>query len=120
MNAPPVRPENVESVPRPSTVREKNLSGYIFSVSAGLVGACFTVIGLFNVMGPSTAPRGNVDDLVAIDAGAFMCSCLLAYLALRTREERRWTQLERVADLLFLTGLCGMVLIGSLVAFDII
>ena len=32
------------------TTRERDLSGHIFSVSSGLVGACLTVVGLFNLL----------------------------------------------------------------------
>ena len=55
-----------------------------------------------------------------MDAAVFLCSCFSAYLALRAKEERRWLRLERYADALFPLGLCGMVIIGGLVAYEII
>lgn len=102
-----------------SSNRERNLSGHIFSVSAGLVGVCLTVIGLFNLGGLTPhSYRGRADDLLTIDAGLFLAACLLSYLALRTRHERIWVHLERAADAFFLLGLTCMVLIGGLVAFE--
>lgn len=103
-----------------TTTSERSLSGYIFSVSAGLVGACLTVIGIFNVLNQPGAIRGKADDLLAIDAAAFLAACFFSYLALRAREERRWQRLERVADACFLAGLSGMVVIGGLIAFEFI
>ncbi|QJR34170.1 hypothetical protein [Gemmatimonas groenlandica] len=106
--------------PAAPTANERNLSGHIFSVSAGLVGACLTVIGLFNVLNYAGEIRGKADNLLAIDAAAFLAACFFAYLALRTRDERRWQRLERVADACFLVGLSGMVAIGALIAFEFI
>jgi multisubunit Na+/H+ antiporter MnhF subunit len=99
---------------------ERELSVHIFSVSAGLIGVCLTVIGLFRLIGGSSRIRGWADDFLAIDACAFMLSCLLAYLALRSRNRARRHRLERFADVIFLLGLAAMVVIGSLVAYELI
>jgi hypothetical protein len=107
---PPTRP----------TARERELSGHIFTVSAGLVGVCLTVIGLFHLFRQVGEVQGIADNLVAIDAIVFLFACLFAYLALRTEEETSWRRLERWADGLFLFGLAGMVVISGLVAYEFI
>lgn len=106
-------------MPQPTT-RERDFSGYIFSVSAGLVGVCLTVAGLFNLFPrPGEAPR-IADDLIVLDAAVFLFACFSAYLALRTSHETQWRRMERWADGLFLLGISGMVLISGLIAYEFI
>lgn len=104
----------------PVTARERDLSGYIFSVSAGLVGVCLTVIGLFRLFRSSGEVRSIADNLLAVDAIVFLVACLTSYLALRGPNERVWHRLERFADILFLSGLTAMVVIGGLIAYELI
>jgi hypothetical protein len=99
---------------------ERELSGHIFSVSAGLVGVCLTVIGLFYIFGERRDLRSWADNFLAVDAFAFLVSCLLAYLSLRSRAPERRHRLERLADVTFLGGLTVMVVIGALVAYELI
>jgi hypothetical protein len=113
--------ELAPSPPSPEpTPRERDLSGHIFTVSAGLVGVCLTVIGLFNLFRRQGQAQTIADNLIAVDAMAFLFACLFAYLALRAPAELRWRRLERYADGLFLLGLVGMVVICSLVAYELI
>lgn len=96
------------------------LSAHIFSVSAGLVGVCLTVIGLFRVVVRSQNVDSIADNLLAANALLFLIACGLAYLALRRRSGTRAHGLERVADVVFLAGLVMMVAVGALIAYEII
>ncbi len=107
------------SSPTPSAL-ERQPSGYIFTVSAGLVGACLTVIGLLRLFRRPGEIQSVADNLVALDAILLLFACLFAYLALRSEHERRWRRLERFADTLFLVGISGMVLISGLLAYEFI
>jgi hypothetical protein len=102
----------------PPTAGERRLSTQIFAVSAGLVGVCLTVVGLFNALRTPSMTAGIADNLVAIDSLLFLGATAFAYLALRVRRERYWRRLERTADLLFLVALLGMVAVCGLVAFE--
>lgn len=102
------------------TTGEGRLSGHIFAVSAGLVGVCLTVVGLFNIFRRSGAPQSIADNLIAIDAIVFLFACLCAYLALRTDREAQWRRLEHFADGLFLLGISGMVVISAMIAYELI
>ncbi len=99
---------------------EIQLSGHILSVSAGMVGVCLTVIGLFRVVQSTHNVDSVADDLLAGDALIFLVSCFVAYLALRARSQARRSRLERVADTVFLAGLNMMVVVGGLVAYELI
>ena len=102
------------------TVGERELSGHIFTVSAGLVGVCLTVISFFWFLRRSGEIQSIADNLVALDAIVFLFSCLFAYLALRSPDERRWRRLEKWADGLFLLGISAMVVISGLIAYELI
>jgi hypothetical protein len=102
------------------TTRERSLSGQIFSVSAGLVGVCLTVVGIFHILKTQGTAQSLADNLVALDAIVFLSSCVSAYLALRSTSERRWRRLERCADALFLVGLAFMVVISGLIAYELV
>jgi multisubunit Na+/H+ antiporter MnhF subunit len=105
---------------RPPSAADVQLSGHIFSVSAGMVGVCLTVIGLFRVVVGSPRADSVADNLLAADALLFLVACMLAYLALRSRDAGRARRLERAADGVFLVGLAMMVAVGGLVAYEII
>jgi multisubunit Na+/H+ antiporter MnhF subunit len=96
------------------------LSAHILSVSAGLVGVCVTVIGLFRVVLRAQQVDSIADNLLAIDGLVFLVACFLAYLALRAHTAARAERLERVADVVFLAGLTMMVAVGALIAYEII
>jgi hypothetical protein len=57
---------------------------------------------------------------MAADALAYLCSCLLSYLALRSTRPRRSLALEQAADVVFLAGLGMMVLVCALVAYELV
>ncbi|MDP9292371.1 MAG: hypothetical protein M3O82_08420 [Verrucomicrobiota bacterium] len=95
--------------PIPRTQLEEDLCIHIFTVSAGMVGVCLTVIGLIRVTITLRKADTFADDLLAADAVLFLISCLSAYWALRTRNTRRLHSLERFADSVFIFALLLMV-----------
>lgn len=104
----------------PPSNRDRELSGHIFAVSAGLVGVCLTVIGLFALLQRQTSVRSIADDLIALDALLFLIACASAYSALRSTRASAWHRMERLADSVFILGLIGMVSIGILIAYELI
>jgi len=98
---------------------EEDISIHIFTVSASLVGVCLTVIGIIRILIGTKAIDTFADDLLALDAFVFLCSCLLSYWSLRTRSKRRMHQVERIADALFIIGLLTMVVICGLIVYVI-
>lgn len=98
----------------------RDLAERIFSTSAQLVGVCLTVIGLFRVVFELNDINSIADNLMAVDALVFLGSCLLSYLALRSMKADRSLALAQAADLVFLAGLGMMVVVGGLVAYELI
>lgn len=97
---------------------EEDISVHIFTASAALVGVCLTVIGIFQI-GQLKRIGSISDDLLAINAVAFLLSCILAYTALRTRTKKRRYRIERAADVVFITGLCVMAAVCFLVVYEL-
>jgi hypothetical protein len=98
---------------------EEDICIHIFTVSAGLVGVCLTVIGLLRVVITLRKVDTFADDLLSIDAGLFLLSCFSSYWALRTRKVARMYPVERFADVTFLLGLILMAAICAFVTFAI-
>lgn len=105
---------NIDRQARGGQHLEEDICIHIFSVSAGMVGVCLTVIGLINVVIAVRKADTIADNLLAIDAALFLLACVMAYWALRTRSVRRMHLVERVADFVFLFALLGM---GGICAF---
>jgi hypothetical protein len=116
------QPDNQSAMSEQESQRllEADISVHIFSVSAGLVGVCLTVIGLIRVVVSTSKVNTLVDDFLAVDAVIFLTSCLLSYWALRTRSLYRMYRVERMADTIFLVGLFLMVLACTFVAYAIL
>lgn len=107
----------------PSPLRERleeDICIHIFSVSAGMVGVCLTVIGIIRVVIVSGSAGTLADDLLALDALLFLASCLLAYTAMRTSTTRRMRSVEHAADAIFIAALVLMGLTCAVIAYAII
>jgi hypothetical protein len=92
---------------------------HIFTVSAGMVGVCLTVIGILQLVISSRQADTLADDFLAFDSVLFLLACILSYWALRTRSLRRMHRVERFADAIFLTALFCMVLIAGFITYAI-
>ena len=102
------------------SIAPRDLSEHIFSVSAGMLGVCITVIGLFRIVSRSLHVDSIADNLLSIDALVFLASCFLAYLALRARTAPIKRRFERAADYVFLAGLTMVSVVGVLIAYEVI
>jgi len=96
---------------------EEDVCIHIFTVSAGMVGVCLTVIGLLRVIITVRHTDTIADDLLASDAVLFLTSCLLSYWTLRRRNSRRMPRVERIADSVFIVALLLMVGICALITY---
>jgi hypothetical protein len=101
-------------------ITPRELSEHIFSVSAGMVGVCITVIGLFRIVSRSAHVDSVADNLLSIDALVFLAACVFSYLGLRARALGNRKLFERLADYLFLAGLTMMCVVGVLIAYEVV
>jgi formate-dependent nitrite reductase membrane component NrfD len=98
---------------------EKDICIHIFTVSAGMVGVCLTVIGLIRVVITLGKADTLADDLLAGDALLFLISCLFSYSALRSRNAGRMHRIERAADVVFIFAMIVMTAICSLITYTV-
>jgi len=103
----------------PNSHLEHDICIHIFTVSSAMVGVCLTVIGLIRVVITLGRADTLADDLLAGDALLFLVSCLLSYWALRSRGLRRMHRLEKVADVMFIVAMIGMVIICAVITYTI-
>jgi hypothetical protein len=99
--------------------REENICIHIFSVSAGMVGVCLTVIGLIRVVITLGKADTIADDLLALDAVLFLTASLLSYTALRSHTVAKMKRFERLADWLFILAMTLMVAVCAFIAYAI-
>ena len=105
--------------PDQRTPLEEDICIHIFTVSAGMVGVCLTVIGIIQIVITERKIDTLADDFLAADAVLYLLSCFLSYWALRTRSIRRMQRVERVADSIFLSALLFMVIICGFITYAI-
>jgi len=103
----------------PNSHLEHDICIHIFTVSSAMVGVCLTVIGLIRVVITLGRADTLADDLLAGDALLFLISCLLSYWALRSGGLRRMHRLEKIADVIFIVAMIGMVIICAVVTYTI-
>src|SRR5437764_13173369 len=108
-----------ESQRDPNSHLERDICIHIFTVSSAMVGVCLTVIGLVRVVITLGTADTLADDFLAGDALLFLVSCLLSYWALRSRGLRRIHRLQRIADVIFIMAMIGMVVICALITYTI-
>ena len=100
--------------------QEESIAIHIFSVSAAMVGVCLTVIGILNVITTFKKIDTFGDEITALDAIVFLGSCIIAYVAIKTKERKRRLLLERVPDGVFLTGLALMAVVCIFIVYKFV
>lgn len=96
------------------------LANHILPNSATMIGVCVTAVGLVKIAEDRIGPS-NVDIYFAMAAILFLGSAVLSYLSVRAGSVGRASAiLERMADVLFMTGLLAMTGIATLFAYEVI
>ena len=112
-----IETRHTASVDEKEAALEADVCVQIFGVSAVMVGAVLTVMGLLQVLIAVKQVSTLADDVLAFTSVLFCTSCLSAYLAMRTRGRRRMHRLERFADRMFVFAMIMTVLSGLFVTY---
>jgi hypothetical protein len=93
-------------------------SGHILNASSNLLGFSLLIITSLKI----TKISGNthLDEFAAVSCIFFACSCFFSFLAIRSKNEKRETKFETIADYLFLVALFCIVLAVIIVTVRII
>lgn len=92
---------------------------HLLSLSGTLAGLCITGVTLFHTLVSRTLPGTFADDTLAISSLLFLLCCYLIFFALRTRRDSLAQALEKIADILFLLALTGMVAAGFIMVYTV-
>jgi multisubunit Na+/H+ antiporter MnhG subunit len=94
----------------------KYVSHHILPTAANLLGICFVILSLIKVM--RLGAQTIIDELVAVAIVIFLTASLFSYASIRSRN--RSDMYERVADIVFLSGLVLLTLSAFVIVFEII
>ena len=92
---------------------------HLLSLSGTLAGLCITGVALFHTRGLSTLPETVADDALAVSSLLFLVCTYTIFVALKTRRSSIACTLERIADILFLLALTGMVASGFIMVYTV-
>lgn len=93
-------------------------SPHILNTSANLLGLCFIVLTSIKVS--KMGDVSIIDETTAVAIVLFMTSCIFSFLAMRKDTESANSRLEKLADVLFLSGLIVLFLTTMIITFNII
>ncbi|MFD1332738.1 hypothetical protein ACFQ4O_12090 [Methylopila musalis] len=115
MSEPPPPPRD----DRAQTLAALALARDILPNSGTMIGVCTTLVGLVKIIERDSG-ASRVDEYGALIGVLFLISALTSYLAIRIAPTSAATsrRCERVADVFFLTGLCSLVVLGAMFAFE--
>jgi hypothetical protein len=94
-----------------------NTSQHILSTSANLLGFCLLVITSLHFT--NKAETSIIDELTSISALMLTFSCLFSFVSIRTSNLKREKRLETIADYLFFSSLCGILIIILIITLNL-
>ncbi len=100
----------------PAHGKESRLADHILPSSATMIGVCMTVISVAQLI-PKHSISRHVKELLAFDSLLFLASSMLSYFSIR--HPGSGIKNERLADIIFLLGLAVMVVVGFVIAFEL-
>jgi hypothetical protein len=97
--------------------QNNNKSPHILNTSATMLGLCFIVLTSLKI---NNKTEGSIiDEVTAVAIVLFMASSLFSFLSMRSTKNF-FIRYEKIADIIFLTGLLLLFLITLLIVFNIV
>ena len=95
---------------------KKYISHHILPTAANLLGICFVILSFMKVtkMGLETI----IDEMVSLCIVVFLAASIFSYASIRASQ--RSEQMERIADIIFLSGLGIMTATALIIVFEVI
>ncbi len=95
---------------------KKNISRHILPTSSNLLGLCFVILTFIKLLKLSN--ETVIDESIGFLIFLFLVSSILSYISMRTK--RKSEIYERIADIIFLLGLCLLSVVSLVVVFKVI
>lgn len=93
------------------------VSHHILPTSANLLGLCFLLLSLMKVTKASFATL--IDECVGVAIIVFLAASIFSYMSIRTASERA-DRFERIADVIFLSGLGLLAIVAMIIVLEFI
>jgi uncharacterized membrane protein len=94
----------------------KYVSHHILPTAANLLGLCFVILSVIKVL--KLGDRTVIDELMAVAVVIFLIASIFSYASIRSKT--RTDLYEKVADIVFLSGLGLLTLTALIIVFQII
>ena len=98
---------------------DEKIASYIFYTSAGLAGTCLTVISIFKISTKLQNIASMGEELLSVDAGIFLISCILSFLTLKSKKKSQRQWLGKITDVIFLVALCIIAIVCGLITYEL-
>jgi multisubunit Na+/H+ antiporter MnhG subunit len=95
---------------------KKYVSHHILPTAANLLGLCFVILSVINVM--KLGAQTLIDELVAAAIVIFLVASIFSYASIRS--QARSDAYEKTADIVFLSGLVLLTAASIIILFEII
>ncbi len=93
----------------------KNISRHILPTSSNLLGLCFVILTFTKLS--KLANETIIDESIGALIIFFLSSSVLSYISMRTK--RKYELYEKIADYIFLAGLCFLTLVSLVIISEV-
>jgi hypothetical protein len=93
----------------------KNISRHILPTSSNLLGLCFVILTFIKLS--KLANETIIDESIGTLIIFFLSSSVLSYISMRAK--RKSELYEKIADSVFLAGLCLLTLVALVIIFEV-
>src|SRR5215831_10168856 len=98
---------------------ELEISSRIFSNAPNLVAVSLASVGLIKIYTALQRVTALADNFLVVWLLAFLPATFLGYLSLRSTHQRRRIVLEKLADIVFLSGLTVLTAVAAFMVFSL-
>jgi multisubunit Na+/H+ antiporter MnhG subunit len=95
---------------------KKNISRHILPTSSNLLGLCFVILTFIKLS--KVANETIIDETVGVIIFSFLVSSILSYTSMRAK--RKSELYEKIADFIFLVGLCLLSAVSLVIVFEVL
>jgi hypothetical protein len=92
----------------------KNISRHILPTSSNLLGLCFVILTFIKLS--KIADETIIDEIIGVVIFLLLVSSILSYISMRAK--RKYELYEKIADIIFLVGLCLLAVISLVIVFE--
>ncbi len=92
-------------------------SPHILNAASGLLGFCLVILTSLELA--KVTGKTYIDELAGLASLCLSVCCILSFMSIRTKSEKREKSYESFADYLFMTALVCVVISVVMVTFDL-